>query len=138
MQILLLCQSQQKTMNNSEDKTKPDIRPEIQVLIQLQQLDRRIQELQKEIRLLPDKLAELDAYLKKHHQKVDTIRRNKEETLKNRRHAEMDLKSVEERKHKLISQQILVKTNKEMHALQHEIDLATAEIDRLEDTILNQ
>lgn len=123
-------------MNNQEVKRKPNLKPEIQLLIDIQELDVELQKLKARINTLPQKLAEINASVEEQHKQEVALKRKYEETIKERRRKEMDLKDAEEKKQKYLSQQLSVKTNKEMQALQHEIELIEQKIDNLEDEIL--
>jgi predicted nucleic acid-binding Zn-ribbon protein len=111
-------------------------REEIQRLIELQNLDRRILALREEMKVYPAMLREWDARLEQKKQILDEATRSRHDTTHERRTLEQTIKEKEERIRKFLQQQAEVRTNKEYQALTHEIDMVHQEIDGLEDRIL--
>ncbi len=112
------------------------LKPEVQLLIQIQELDKASVELKKTINSLPGKIAQLETLVNQEQQKIEALKKKKEELLKRRHQAELELKSKEQQLKKLHAQEIEVKTNEAYRALQHEIDQVEQEIDKLEETII--
>jgi uncharacterized protein len=109
------------------------MQPDILQLVKLQAVEQRIAALEAEISALPKKLAEHDARLaaaKKAVEKVDAALKDEE---KKRRQLESDIRDQREKAGKYRAQVNSVKTNEQLHALQHEIEFAEKSITQIED-----
>jgi len=105
-------------------------------LIALQQLDTAAEEARRLVASTPQRIAGLDAQLAAAEAALASARALKAESETERRTLDKDLAAVRARRSKFLDQTIEVKTNREYHALQHEIQMADEEIKRLEDRIL--
>jgi uncharacterized protein len=105
-------------------------------LIALQRLDTAALDARRLIAETPQRLAALDAQLGSAQAALAHARDRKTQNEAERRTLEKDVAAVRARRSKFLDQTIEVKTNKEFHALQHEIQTAEQEIARLEDRIL--
>jgi uncharacterized protein len=105
-------------------------------LIALQRLDTAAAEARRLIAATPQHLAALDGQLGSAQAALAAARDRKTHNDAERRTLEKDVAIVRARRSKFLDQTIEVKTNKEFHALQHEIQTAEQEIARLEDRIL--
>ena len=123
-------------MHNNEPNPKIQLKPEISLLMQIQEIDKEIITLRTELESLPAKLKVIESKVAEQHTNLTTYHTKQDELRKHRRQAEIDLKTWEQQKEKLLAHQFDVKTNKEMFALQHEIEVASAKIDSFENTIL--
>lgn len=123
-------------MNKKEAKYEPKLRPEIQLLMEIQKLDKALDDLKRAIRARAKEFDEVKGRLKKEEQTLETIKKRWEETVKERRQGELELKASEEKKKKFEAQEYRVKTNEEVRALRHEIWVISQQIDKLEDKIL--
>ena len=105
-------------------------------LIALQQLETAAEEARRLVVSTPQRIDGLDAHLAAAEAALATAREQKALGETERRALEKDLAAVRTRRSKFLDQTIEVKTNREYHALQHEIQMADEEIKRLEDRIL--
>src|SRR6187455_1414605 len=97
-------------------------------LIALQRLDTAALDARRLIAETPQRLAELDAQLGAAQAALAHARDRKTQNEAERRTLEKDVAAVRARRSKFLDQTIEVKTNKEFHALQHEIQTAEQEI----------
>lgn len=105
-------------------------------LIALQQLETAAEEARRLVVSTPQRIDGLDAHLAAAEAALATAREQKALGETERRALEKDLAAIRTRRSKFLDQTIEVKTNREYHALQHEIQMADEEIKRLEDRIL--
>ncbi len=110
--------------------------PDIQKLLQLQQVDGRIAELRAEVAALPKEVAAIEAKLVGSKSKVEGAQAAIKVDEGARRKHESDIKDQQEKISKYRDQSLKVKTNQEYKALLSEIEHAEKEIARLEDKIL--
>lgn len=101
-------------------------------LIELRELDARIHELREQLHLYPGMLKELDAREKKAQREIDTIRQRFRDSREGRRQAELDANGLREKIRKYKIQQGSVKTNRELEAINHEIETLEAKIEELD------
>ncbi|MBI4466196.1 MAG: hypothetical protein HY656_02050 [Acidobacteria bacterium] len=95
---------------------------DLERLIELQQVDLRLQELTRQIELFPQRRAEAEQELARARQVVADGRARHTESLKERKKLELDVKSIEERVRKHKDQLYEVKSNEAYRALQQEIE----------------
>ena len=105
-------------------------------LIELQQLETAAEGARRLVAATPQRIAGLDAQLAAADAALATAREQKVQSETERRTLEKDLAAIRTRRSKFLDQTIEVKTNREYHALQHEIQMADDDIKRLEDRIL--
>ncbi len=110
--------------------------PELQKLIELQQVDARIAGLRAEIAALPKEVAAIEAQLAGSKAKVEAAQAGIKADDTARRKHESDIKDQQQRISKYRDQSLNVKTNQEYKALLSEIQQSEAEIAKLEDKIL--
>src|SRR5271166_3875019 len=110
--------------------------PDIQKLIELQQIDSRIAALRAEIAALPKEVAAIEAKLAGSKAKVEAAQAAIKADEGARRKHESDIKDQQEKISKYRDQSLKVKTNQEYKALLTEIEHAEKEIAKLEDKIL--
>jgi predicted nucleic acid-binding Zn-ribbon protein len=110
--------------------------PELQKLIELQQVDARIGALRAEVAALPKEVAAIEAKLAGSKAKVETAQAAIKTDETARRKHESDIKDQQEKISKYRDQSLKVKTNQEYKALLTEIEHAEKEVARLEDKIL--
>jgi hypothetical protein len=107
-------------------------------LIGLQALDVRLGQVRGELAAFPKRLAELDARVKA---AQDELARAKEAllgSLKDRKKYELDVEQWKEKVRKYKDQIYEIKSNEAYKALQHEIQMAEAEIAKAEDRLLDR
>jgi uncharacterized protein len=109
------------------------MQPDILQLVNLQTVEQRIAALEAEISALPKKLAEHDAKLTKAKQAVEKVEAALNDEDKLRRGLENDIRDHRDKAGKYRAQINSVKTNEQLHALQHEIDFAEKSITQIED-----
>ena len=110
--------------------------PDLERLIQLQRLDTAADEARRTVDGIPSRIEDLDTRLTVSTTAVDAARTCVEDKKNERQAGEKSLAEVQGRLSRFKEQLIAVKTNKEYTGVQHEIATAEAEVQRLEDTIL--
>jgi len=105
-------------------------------LIALQQLESAAEAARRLVAATPQRIAGLDAQLAAAEAALAAAREQKARLESDRRTLDKDMAAVKARRSKFLDQTIEVKTNREYHALQHEIQMAEEEIKRLEDRVL--
>jgi predicted nucleic acid-binding Zn-ribbon protein len=110
--------------------------PELQKLMELQQVDARVAALRAEVAALPKEVAAIEAKLAGSKTKVEAAQASIKSDEGARRKHESDIKDQQEKISKYRDQSLKVKTNQEYKALLTEIEHAEKEIARLEDKIL--
>ena len=109
---------------------------DLTALIDLQRLDTLIDAARKVLNDLPFREAALEHSLVEATARLVTARQQAADNQTGRRAVEKDLAVIQARLEKFKDQTRAVKTNKEFHALQHEISVAQEEIRGFEDRIL--
>ena len=102
-------------------------------LVRLQAVDLAIEEARRLIATVPERSAALDARIEAARTALATAKERKTANDAARRDIERDRSSIRARRSKYQDQTMAVKTNKEFHALQHEMQVADAEIARFDD-----
>jgi uncharacterized protein len=115
---------------------RSDMSHDLDHLIELQQLETAAEGARRLVAATPQRIAGLDAQLAAADAALAAAREQKVQSETERRTLEKDLAAIRARRSKFLDQTIEVKTNREYHALQHEIQMADDEIKRLEDRIL--
>jgi predicted nucleic acid-binding Zn-ribbon protein len=110
--------------------------PDLVQLVDLQRIDSAIAACRKGLTDLPAREAALAAKLAVATAARDTARQRAADNKAGRGAVEKDLAIVQSRLARFKDQTMAVKTNKEFHALQHEIAVAQEEIQKFEDRIL--
>ncbi len=111
--------------------------PDLAQLVDLQRLDSAIAARRKDLADMPAREAALEARLAAATTDRDAARQRAADNKAARGAVEKDLGIVQSRLARFKDQTMAVKTNKEFHALQHEIATAQEEIRTLEDRILD-
>lgn len=106
---------------------------DLQNLIRLQKLDLAAEGARRTVSSAPDRIAALDALLHSAQEALATGKTRKTENEERRRAVEKDRSAIRARRSKYQDQTMEVKTNREFHALQHEIEIADQEIARFDD-----
>jgi predicted nucleic acid-binding Zn-ribbon protein len=102
-------------------------------LVRLQAVDLAIEEARRLIATVPERSAALDARIEAARTAVQVAKDRKAANDAVRRDVERDRAAVRARRSKYQDQTMAVKTNKEFHALQHEMQAADAEIAKFDD-----
>jgi hypothetical protein len=110
--------------------------PDLAVLVVLQRLDTAIEAARKTLTEIPQREAAVETRIADAVGHVDAAKHGVSENTVGRRAIEKDMAVVQGRLDRFKDQTMAVKTNKEFHALQHEITTAQEEIRRFEDRIL--
>lgn len=110
----------------------------LQNLLELQNVDVRLTEIRARLARFPKKLADVDARTAAAKADVDTSKAAQLTAIKERKRYDLDVEQWKERVRKYRDQGSQVKTNEAYRALQHEIQLAEAEIAKAEDRLLEQ
>ena len=113
------------------------MREQIKLLARLQELDRKIQKLEKDIAAVPEAIVTLKEIVSQGDRNSEEIRRKLEDVEKERRHKEGELGAKEDFLSKYQSQLYEVKTNREYSALMVEIDSLKQENSEIENEILD-
>lgn len=112
--------------------------PDLPVLVELQEIDQEIARLTAEVAALPRHVAEIEARLKSHLEKLEADRQTLTAHLKARKGFEVEIQAIREKISKYRDQMVVVKTNEQYRALQHEIEFAEENIRSFEDKILEK
>ena len=110
--------------------------PDLERLIRLQKLETAVSHARRAIEAFPARRDALEARLAEHTGRIEAVDRKLAEHKTARRALEKEVAAVQGRLTRFKEQSMAVKTNKEYHAVQSEIAGADAEIQRLEDLIL--
>jgi|HubBroStandDraft_4_1064222.scaffolds.fasta_scaffold263253_1 predicted nucleic acid-binding Zn-ribbon protein len=114
------------------------MRPQIKRLLELQDVDLRLENLRKLVAGFPVRLAEVESRLSVAKNKLAAAREAHTTSLKDRKKYELDVEQWREKAKKYRDQSYEVKTNEAFRALQHEIANADAEMARAEDRLLER
>jgi predicted nucleic acid-binding Zn-ribbon protein len=112
--------------------------PELQRLVQLQDLDNAIEDARRKVAAYPQRLAEADTRLTDATQHLETVRQRLKDNLEARRALEKDAAVFQGRLTKFKDQLSEVKTNREYQAIQHEIATAQGELGVIEERVLER
>ncbi len=106
---------------------------QLELLIRLQQVDIKITQLQETITALPQNLRSVEEKLQQQKLVLEQADKAVPGEEARRRRLESDRKDQQQKLIKYREQSSSVKTNEQLHALQHEIGFVEAEIRRIED-----
>jgi predicted nucleic acid-binding Zn-ribbon protein len=112
--------------------------PDLERLIQLQQLESAITEARAHIAAHPQRMADADARLAEADRVVQEATQRLKDAQEAKRTAEKDAAVFDGRLTKFKDQLSAVKTNREYQAMQHEIETAKRERDAAEDKVLER
>jgi predicted nucleic acid-binding Zn-ribbon protein len=112
------------------------VHPDLERLIRLQDLDSRAAEARRLQSTIPETQRALDQKLESTRADVAAAKERVGENQASRRVLEKDLSGIQTRLSRYKDQLMEVKTNREYHAMQHEIETAQNEVKRLEDQML--
>jgi predicted nucleic acid-binding Zn-ribbon protein len=112
------------------------VHPDLDRLIRLQALDSRVAEARKLQTSIPETQRALDQKLDGARAAVAAAKDQQAANKASRAALEKDLAAVNTRLTRYKDQLMEVKTNREYHAMQHEIETAQGEVKRLEDSML--
>jgi uncharacterized protein len=117
-------------------KSRIDMHPDIDLVIQLQTFDQKITALEKEIASLPKQLAALEKTLESHVRKLEADQGALVGNQKERKKLEGEIQVHQQKISKLRDQMLGAKNNEQYRAFQHEIEYIEKEIRTAEDRIL--
>jgi len=109
---------------------------ELELILKIQSLDQRTADLQKEIAILPKRIAEIAKAMDAHKRRLEVDRAALAANQKERKRIDDDIKVQEQKISKLKDQMTSAKTNEQYRAFQTEIDYCNKEIRKFEDRIL--
>ena len=112
--------------------------PDLERLINLQQLDDAIEDARRKIAAHPQRLADADARLNEAQERVDTARQRLKANQEARRDLEKEAAVFQGRLSKYKDQLAAVKTNREYQAMQHEIAAANTDLGGVEEKVLER
>jgi hypothetical protein len=107
-------------------------------LLELQALDVRLNKVHARLAAYPQKLVAADARAASARTELDQSKAAQVATIRDRKKYELDVEQWKERVRKYRDQTSQVKTNEAYKALQHEVEMAEAEIAKAEDRLLEQ
>jgi uncharacterized protein len=110
----------------------------LQSLIDLQNVDIRLNDVRSRLAKFPKKLAESDARVATSKGDLDRSKAAQLATVKDRKKYELDVDSWKEKVRKYRDQTSQIKTNESYRALLHEVQMAEDEIAKAEDRLLEQ
>ncbi len=112
--------------------------PELEHLIELQNLETAIEDARRRIAAHPERLAEADARLAHAQQAVEAAKQRLKASQEARREAEKEAAVYQSRLTKFKDQLSAVKTNKEYQAMQHEIETAQKDLGAVEEKVIER
>jgi predicted nucleic acid-binding Zn-ribbon protein len=112
--------------------------PDLQQLIDLQNLETAIEEAKRRIAAHPQRMADADARLAQAKDALDTARQRFKASQEARREQEKEAATFQSRLSKFKDQLSAVKTNREYQAMQHEIETAQKELGVVEERVLER
>jgi len=112
--------------------------PDLQQLIDLQNLETAIEEARRRIAAHPQRVAEADERLAHAKEAVETTRQRLKASQEARREQEKEAATYQSRLSKFKDQLSAVKTNREYQAMQHEIETAQKELGIVEERVLER
>lgn len=112
--------------------------PDLEHLVELQNLESAIEEARRRIAAHPERLSEADARLAQAKGVVDDARERLKASQDARREAEKEAAVYQSRLSKFKDQLSAVKTNKEYQAMQHEIETAQKELGSVEEKVIER
>jgi uncharacterized protein len=107
-------------------------------LLELQEVDTHLNAVRACLATFPKRLAEIQARVDASRAALDKSKESHSTTLKDRKRYELDVEQWKEKVRKYKDQAFQVKTNEAYKALQHEVEMAEAEIAKAEDRLLEQ
>jgi predicted nucleic acid-binding Zn-ribbon protein len=110
----------------------------LQSLLDLQNIDAQLREVRDHLATFPKKIAEVEARVSSAKAELESSRAAQLATIRDRKKYELDVEQWKERVRKYKDQTAQVKTNEAYKALQHEVQIAEAEIAKAEDRLLEQ
>ncbi len=109
---------------------------DLERLIELQQVDLRLHELLRQIKLLPQKRQQAQQELAQARARLEALRNAHTESLKDRKRLELDVQQFKEKIDKHRAQLFEVKSNEAYRALQHEMEEEQKKMALAEDRVL--
>jgi predicted nucleic acid-binding Zn-ribbon protein len=106
--------------------------------MQVQSVDLRLNDVRARLATFPKRIAELDSRIAAARGEVDRRKAAQLATIKDRKKYELDVEQWKEKVRKYKDQTSQIKTNEAYKALQHEVQMAEAEIAKAEDRLLEQ
>lgn len=106
--------------------------------MQLQEVDTRLNAVRARLAVFPQRLAEVNARLAAGKAQLEKSKESHSTALKDRKKYELDVEQWKEKARKYRDQAYQVKTNEAFKALQHEAEMAEAEIAKSEDRLLEE
>jgi predicted nucleic acid-binding Zn-ribbon protein len=110
----------------------------LQSLLDLQNIDAQLREVRDHLATFPKKIAEVEARVSSAKAELESSKAAQLATIRDRKKYELDVEQWKERVRKYKDQTAQVKTNEAYKALQHEVQIAEAEIAKAEDRLLEQ
>ncbi len=110
----------------------------LQRLLDLQAIDVRLNQVRARLATFPQKIATAEARVAASRAELDQAKAAQVATVRDRKKYELDVEQWKDRVRKYRDQTSQVKTNEAYKALQHEVELAEAEIAKAEDRLLEQ
>ena len=112
--------------------------PDLKQLIALQSLDSQLGQVRAQLAAFPKRIAEVEARVKAANDELARAKDAFTQSLKDRKKYELDVEQWKEKVRKYKDQIYEVKSNEAYKALQHEIQMAEAEISKAEDRLLER
>jgi predicted nucleic acid-binding Zn-ribbon protein len=110
--------------------------PDLERLIQLQEIESRAAIANKAIAEAPGRIAALDALLQSSTAALAAARQSLEQNKASRRSIDNDLTAAQQRVEKYKEQIMAVKTNEQLHAMQHQMKTVADEVAQHEERVL--
>jgi len=114
------------------------VEQDFESLISLQEIDRKLINLKKDLNQIPLRLKEIEDKRKKNQEELSKAKEKLAENQKKRKELELELQSLKEKVSKYKKQLYEVKTNKEYASMLKEIEYTEGEIEKLEEKIIEE
>ncbi len=109
---------------------------DLELIVKMQGLDLRANQLRKEIALLPKQIAEIEKVLVAHTRKLEADRASLGSNQRERKQKDLEIQSQQAKIGKLKDQMASAKTNEQYQAFQKEIDYCEKEVKKHEDRVV--
>jgi hypothetical protein len=114
------------------------VEQEFESLISLQEIDKRLISLKKELNQIPSRLKQIEDKRRKNKEELSKAKEKLITNQKKRKELELEVQSLKEKVSKYKKQLYEVKTNKEYASMLREIEYTEGEIEKLEEKIIEE
>lgn len=112
--------------------------PDLKYVMELQQVDLRLERLAQELEAFPERQRSVEARIQQLRQAGEQRKTRLADNIKERKKCELEIQSLQQKISKLKDQQFEVKSNEAYRALTHEIEAAEKSVAQWEDRLLEK